>query len=102
VITKLTNENKDVFRRVVHNLPYTGYLLRFMCSPKKENYGLNRAIMKEVRTKPHIMWKIKENIHMDGGLKLLEDLDVMEPGTPKYKEMYDEMVQVGRFPVENV
>jgi len=102
VITKLTNENKDVFRRVVHNLPYTGYLLRFMCGPKKENYGLNRAIMKEVRTKPHIMWKIKENIHMDGGLKLLEDLDVMEPGTPKYKEMYDEMVQVGRFPVENV
>ena len=102
VITKLTNENKDVFRRVVHNLPYTGYLLRFMCGPKKENYGLNRAIMKEVRTRPHIMWKIKENIHVDGGLKLLEELDNMDRDTPKYKEMYDEMVQVGRFSIEKV
>jgi len=102
VITKLTNENRDVFRRVVHNMPYMGYLLRFMCSPKKENYDLNRAIMEEVRTRPHIMWKIKENIHIEGGLKLLEELDNMERNTPKYKEMYDEMVQVGRFPIEKV
>ena len=100
VITKLTNENVDVFNRVIDNLPW-GMPLKFMISRKKEEYSLNKKILDEVDRNPIIMQHIREDIHIDKGHAKLLSLDSMEKGTDLYKEMYDDMIQVGTFPVPN-
>jgi len=98
VIEKLLNENHDLFRRVIYNLPM-GFLLQYMNNNKKENYALNTNIINEVKINPLILEKLQENIYVDEGLKKLIAINQMEKGTEKYKEMYDDLIQVGQYKI---
>jgi len=100
VIEKLLNENHDLFRRVIYNLPM-GFLLKYMNSNKKEKYSLNEQIVNEVKTNPLILENLKENIYVDQGLKKLISINSMEKGTEKYKEMYDDLIQVGQYKISS-
>ena len=98
VIEKLLNENIELFRRVVYNLP-VGFMLKHMNSNKKEKYSLNEKIVNEVKTNPLILENLKENIYIDNGLKKLITINHMEKGTDKYKSLYDELIQVGQYKI---
>lgn len=98
VIEKLLNENHDLFRRVIYNLPM-GFLLQYMNNNKKENYALNTNIINEVKINPLILENLQENIYVDEGLKKLIAINQMEKGTEKYKEMYDDLIQVGQYKI---
>jgi len=100
VIEKLLNENHDLFRRVIYNLPM-GFLLQYMNNNKKENYALNTNIINEVKINPLILEKLQENIYVDEGLKKLIAINQMEKGTEKYKEMYDDLIQVGQYKISS-
>lgn len=95
-IEKLTNENKDVFRRVLYNLPL-GFLMRFMNSNIKESYSSNLAMVKEMHTNPVVMEQLLKHVYVDKGLKKLLDIDQMERGTPEYQDMYDDIVSAGAY-----
>ena len=70
-----------------------------MISRKKEEYSLNKKILEEVDKNPMIMEHIREDIHIDKGHAKLLALDQMEKGTDLYNEMYNDLIQVGKFPV---
>jgi acyl-CoA dehydrogenase len=95
-IEKLTNENNEVFRRVLRNIPM-GFLMKFMNTNSKELYCSNVTLIEELKKNPIIMEHLLENVYVDKGLKKLIAIDQMEKGTPKYQEMYDELVQVGAY-----
>ena len=95
-IEKLTNENNEVFRRVLRNIPM-GFLMKFMNTNSKELYCSNVTLIEELKKNPIIMEHLLENVYVDNGLKKLIAIDQMEKGTPKYQEMYDELVQVGAY-----
>ncbi len=101
VIEKLLNENRDLFRRVIYNLP-VGFLLKYMNTNKKENYSLNENIVNEVKKNPVILDNLKENIYIDHGLKKLFSINQMERGTEVYDKMYDDVVQVGQYKIPHV
>jgi acyl-CoA dehydrogenase len=98
VIEKLLNENIELFRRVVYNLP-VGFMLKHMNSNKKEKYILNEKIVNEVKINPLILENLQENIYIDNGLKKLITINQMEKGTDKYKSLYDELIQVGQYKI---
>jgi hypothetical protein len=97
-IEKLTNENKETFRRIIYNLPM-GFWLKFMNSNNQESYSSNIELINEWLKNPVILQHLLENVYEDKGLKKLLAIDAMEKGTPKYKEMYDDLVQVGAYKI---
>ena len=53
--------------------------------------------MNLMKKNPIIMEHLLENVYVDKGLKKLIEIDQMEKGTPKYQEMYDDLVEVGAY-----
>ena len=76
-----------------------GFLLKFMNSNNKELYNSNLMLIEEMKKNPNIMEHLLENVYIDKGLNKLISIDQMEKGTPKYKEMYDDLVQVGAYKI---
>ena len=99
-IEKLTNENNELFRRILHNIPM-GFLMKFMNSNNKESYSSNLLLIEELKKNPTIMEHLLDNVYVDKGLSKLISIDQMEKGTPKYKEMYDDLIQVGMYKITN-
>ena len=97
-IEKLTNENKELFQRVIYNLP-GGFLLLHLNSTKKESYSLNEKIVKELQDNPKILEKLLENIHVDKGLSKLLEIDTLDQESEEYKKLYDDIISVGQFKV---
>ena len=97
-IEKLTNENKELFQRVIYNLP-GGFLLLHLNSTKKESYSLNEKIVKELQGNPKILEKLLENIHVDKGLSKLLEIDTLDQKSEEYKKLYDDIISVGQFKV---
>ena len=99
VIEKLADENREVFTRVVNNSPFKP-LLCFLKSNKKETYETNRELIKEFEKNPLILEKLLENIYIDGGLKKLIELNAMQKNTPLYEQLYDDVIQVGKYKIK--
>ena len=97
-IEKLTNENKELFQRVIYNLP-GGFLLLHLNSTKKESYSLNEKIVNELQDNPKILEKLLENIHVDKGLSKLLEIDTLDQESEEYKKLYDDIISVGQFKV---
>ena len=97
-IEKLTNENKELFQRVIYNLP-GGFLLLHLNSTKKESYSLNEKIVNELQDNPKILEKLLENIHADKGLSKLLEIDTLDKDSEAYKKLYDDIITVGQFKV---
>lgn len=97
-IEKLTNENKELFQRVIYNLP-GGFLLLHLNSTKKETYSLNEKIVNELQNNPKILQKLLENIHVDKGLSKLLEIDTLDKDSEAYKKLYDDIITVGQFKV---
>ena len=57
-------------------------------------------IVDESIKNPQIENIFRENIYLDKGLKNLLSLNSLEKGTDKYKEVYDEVIQVGKYPIK--
>ena len=97
-IDKLLDENIVIFKRVVDNLPY-GILLKHLPSKKKELYSENDRLVDEFLKNPVISETLLENVYIDKGLKKLIEIDAMERNSELYQELYDDIIQVGKFPV---
>ena len=94
----MTNENKELFQRVIYNLP-GGFLLLHLNSTKKESYSLNEKIVNELQDNPKILEKLLENIHADKGLSKLLEIDTLDKDSEAYKKLYDDIITVGQFKV---
>ena len=97
-IEKLTNENKEIFRRVLYNTPL-GFLMKFMNSNAKESYCSNLVLVEELKKNYLIMEHLLDNVYVDNGLKKLIAIDQMERGTPTYQKMYNDLIEVGKYNV---
>ena len=101
VIEKLANENRDLFNRVITNLPfYMKFPVMFIRENKYEDYNTSKLIVDEAIKNPSVEDIFRENIYLDKGLKNLINLNSLEKGTDKYKELYDEVIQVGKYPIK--
>mgnify|MGYP001389682288 FL=1 len=98
-IDKLADENREVFSRVVNNSPFKP-LLCFLKSNKKECYETNRQLIQEFEKNPLILEKLLENVYIDGGLKKLIELNSMQKNTPLYSQLYDDVIQVGKYKIK--
>ena len=101
VIEKLANENRDLFNRVITNLPfYMKFPVMFIRENKYEDYNTSKMIVDESIKNPQIENIFRENIYLDKGLKKLLSLNSLEKGSDKYKEVYDQVIQVGKYPIK--
>ena len=97
-VDRLCSENQIIMNRVIDNLGYLGYLLKFSKQNiDSYNYNDSRVIIRELKNNIKIMDHLTNDIFIDddnilGKLKHLDKLDGKE-----YKKLYDEIIQVGEF-----
>tara|TARA_Y100000816_G_scaffold292623_1_gene289216 strand:- start:3372 stop:5387 length:2016 start_codon:yes stop_codon:yes gene_type:complete len=99
-VNKLLDENEDKFRNVMSSLPL-GFrlLLSHMNGRKQETYEDNRTLIREIKTNPRIMQKIRDDVYIDSTLQRMIDMDSMGRDTSIYRKTYDKMISVGEYPV---
>jgi|UniRef100_A0A6C0IMH3 acyl-CoA dehydrogenase len=101
VTEKLANENRDLFNRVITNLPfYMKFPVMFIRENKYEDYNTNKIIVDEAVKNPSVDEVFRENIYLDKALMNLVNLNSLDKGTDKYKEVYNEVIQVGKYPIK--
>ena len=98
-IKKLTDENKEVFCRVINNLPFS-FLLSFMKSQKSESYSTNSKIITELIKNDKILESLLDNVHLDNIVNKLLRLDELDKDSQYYKLLYDNIIQVGEFEIK--
>jgi len=99
-LQKICDDNKEIFNRVINNLSL-GYLLRFMVEHKKENYNMNKHILDEIQNNKMILETLKENIYIDKSINDLEKLDNYDVGSNEYRELYRNIIDVGKYKIDN-
>ena len=99
-LQRICDENQEIINRIISNYPGgLKILLRPMHSTlKSREYQKDRDLVAEVDSNPKILERIKENIYCEEGvLEEMERLNTMHPENPKYKELYQKVIQVGEY-----
>ena len=98
VITKILNENVDVFNRVINNSPYS-FMLKYMIQKKNEQYTINHKIVEELDNNPLLKNKLIEGACIPNKLLLL---DMMDKNTEDYESFYQDVISVGEYNISHV
>lgn len=102
IIKRLVIENQEIINRVINNLGPEKYLL---CHLKYKQtpitYEEERKVFQEILNNKFIIEKIKENIHIRGILKDMENIHNLKKGDAKYDDLKNKIINVGEFPIEN-
>ncbi len=98
-IKKLTDENKEVFCRVINNLPYS-FLLSFMKSQKSESYSTNNKIILEFTENDKILESLLDNVYLNNNVKKLLTLNNYDKDSEDYQNLYNNIIQVGEFEIK--
>ena len=98
-IERLTNENNEKINTVINNYPlFKVFLPHLKNSVKTDNYKQKRFIMEEIEKNPKIMEFVKQDIFMEGTiLEDLERLNILDPESDEYKNLYRKVISVGEF-----
>ena len=65
---------------------------------KTDNYKQKRFILEEIEKNPKIMEFVKQDIFMEGTiLEDLERLNILDPESDEYKNLYRKVISVGEF-----
>jgi acyl-CoA dehydrogenase len=102
-IDSLCQSSERIINDIIHDFPITplkpflyGHLFRTI-RPVKSS-----SIYKDVLNDPIIYEQLKTNVYMeDPILQKLERLSSYSVDHPEYKKLYDEIIQVGEFPVQS-
>ncbi len=98
VVKHLINENQKLINQVIDNLGFEKYLLLHLKRPIKSiNYQEERKIFNEIMNNPKILECIKENIHISGILKDMEDAIRLDKSTKEYELLKDKIINVGEY-----
>ncbi len=104
-INRLLDENQIKINKIIENLKY-GYSLLFMMKRKikYQNYDTNRNFLKEIEKNDKIMQNIKENLYLNEMdiLGKLEKLSSLDKKSDKYNKLYNEIIQVGEYDINNL
>ena len=98
VISKILDENIDIFNRVIRNSPYS-FILKYMIQQKYEKYSINNEIIEELNSNPLIKNKLIDGVYIPNKLLLL---DMMDKDTEDYKIFYQDVISVGEYNVANI
>ena len=98
-VNRLLDENQVIFNRVIDNSGIMKPLLYHMKrSIKSTKYNNNNEIINELINNKKIIEEIKKDIYMkDTVLEKLEKLTSLNIETDEYKELYDDVIQVGEY-----
>ena len=101
-VNRLCNENQLIFNRVVSNLGVLGYPLLYLKKKSKpEKYSNRSLLINELINNKKIIESLKQNIQIDSTiLEKLENLTNLNENSEEYKNLYDDVIQVGEF--ENI
>ena len=99
-VEKLTNENALIFNRVIDNVDCS-ILLSYMKSKPVEKYNTTKLILDEIEENSAILDKIRENLHINSTLKNIETLDSLNKSSDDYKNLYDKIISVGEYKINN-
>ena len=102
-IERLCIEGEESMNKVIENYPWIGlkqilYPCSYLSIPKikwKEEEELYHSILKDDKIRSYI----SENLFIEGTvLEKLERLNHLLPNSKEYKNLYEEIIQVGEFP----
>lgn len=98
IVNYLINENQKLINEVVDNLGFEKYLLLHLKkSVKSINYKEEKDIFNEIMKNPNIIDCIKENIHIEGVFKDMEDALLLDKNSEEYKILKDKIINVGEY-----
>ena len=98
-VNRLCNENQLIFNRVVSNLGVLGYPLLYLKKKSKpEKYSNRSLLINELINNKKIIESLKQNIQIDSTiLEKLETLTNLNENSDEYKNLYNDVIQVGEF-----
>ena len=102
ITNKILNENIDIFNRVINNLSDFSLLLSFMKQRKNEKYSENRNLIHEFKNNDKVFNEIFNGIYLDESLKKLITLDKLDKKSSKYKKLYEDVISVGEYKIEDI
>ena len=95
-IERLMNENMTIFNRILQNSLLWPFLL-FMKQTPVTSYLDNKRLIDELQKNPRILESIESNIYLDPTILRMKKMESLPKESVEYKQLYDEMVQVGMF-----
>jgi acyl-CoA dehydrogenase len=101
-IERLLNDNQKIFNKIIDNYDLIGklpilHLKGFISSP---SYKEDRKLIDEVLDNKNIINVIKEDIYTkDNILGKMEILNELDQNSESYKDLYDDIIQVGEYPI---
>ena len=99
-IDRLLNENQIIINKIIDNsnLLYKIPINHLRGSIKSESYGNNSKIINEVLKNIKITELIKKDIYIKNNiLEKMEKLNHLDENSNEYKNLYDEIIQVGEY-----
>lgn len=100
VVDGLIYENQQKINKIIDNL--TVFERAILChlrkSPKEMTYANERAVFDEIMNNPLILKNIRENIHVHGILKTMEECIQLKKDSPEYEILRNEIINVGEYP----
>lgn len=98
-INRLLNENQNIINRVITNMGALGLpLLHLKGKVKVVSYLERENLMNEMMSNKKIIDNIKENLYEeDTILERLNKLNELDSKSEEYKNLYNEIIQVGEF-----
>ena len=102
VIQRLLNENYISLKNVKNNLPtFMRMLVAHVNTTEVPiTFEDQNEMIEHVNYCIHIMDAIKEDIHMDGVLNDLREMDLLHEDSERYKELYNRIINVGEYQIK--
>ena len=101
-IERLLNDNQKIFNKIIDNYDLIGKLpiLHLKGFISSTSYKEDRKLIDEVLDNKNIINVIKEDIYTkDNILGKMEILNELDQNSESYKDLYDDIIQVGEYPI---
>ena len=101
-IERLLNDNQKIIKKIIDNYDLIGKLpiLHLKGFISSTSYKEDRKLIDEVLDNKKIINVIKEDIYTkDNILGKMEILNELDQNSESYKDLYDDIIQVGEYPI---
>ena len=102
-IQRLINENQKIINKIVDNYCMISKIPIWHLKGKVKNdsYKEKEIIIKEIIENEKIINEIKKDIFIENNiLEDLEKLNSLDKQSKEYSELYNDVIQVGEYPIE--
>jgi len=103
-INRLLNDNQKIINKIIDNYRFVDSIpiLHLRGSVYSDSYGDARILVDEFVNNKKIIDVIKEDIYTkDNVLENMELLNDLSHNSEKYKELYQDIIQVGEYPLKS-